>query len=204
MPPKPKYSKEEIVECALQIVREQGKESISARNVGKKLNVSATTVFTHFSSMEELHEQVRKRAEAVFDVYAQRGFSYTLPFKGYAMEMLNFAQNERNLFSLLFLDEKKFSSVKEYTISQGYAKRILTAAEETFHLGMERSAKLIEQLYVYVLGLASLITSGEVVFSEEQKSNMISEACLAFRLLLNKKEEEKNAENSTSYETVQR
>ena len=37
MPPKPKYTKEEIINAALDMVREKGADSLTARDLGAKL-----------------------------------------------------------------------------------------------------------------------------------------------------------------------
>ena len=46
MPPKAKFSKEQITEAGLQIVREKGADSLTARALGEKLGSSSCPVFT--------------------------------------------------------------------------------------------------------------------------------------------------------------
>ena len=40
MPPKPKYTKEEIIAAAFELVREAGSDALTAREVGKRLSTS--------------------------------------------------------------------------------------------------------------------------------------------------------------------
>ena len=54
MPPKPKFTREEIVGTALDLVREKGIEALTARELGAKLGSSARPIFTVFRNMEEL------------------------------------------------------------------------------------------------------------------------------------------------------
>lgn len=54
MPPKAKFSKEQITEAGLQIVREKGTDSLTARALGEKLGSSSCPVFTVFKNMEEV------------------------------------------------------------------------------------------------------------------------------------------------------
>ena len=54
MPPKPKYTKEEVVKVALDMVREQGVDSLTARDLGAKLGTSSRPIFTAFENMEDL------------------------------------------------------------------------------------------------------------------------------------------------------
>lgn len=48
MPPKPKYTKEEIVQVAFEMARENGLESVVARELGKRLGISSTPIFLIF------------------------------------------------------------------------------------------------------------------------------------------------------------
>ena len=48
MPPKAKFTREEIVAAALEITREKGIEAVTAREIGKTLNSSARPIFTVF------------------------------------------------------------------------------------------------------------------------------------------------------------
>ena len=54
MPPKAKYTREEIVKTAFQMTRENGIESVMARELGKRLGTSSSPIFTAFKNMEEL------------------------------------------------------------------------------------------------------------------------------------------------------
>ena len=53
MPPKAKFTRTEIVDTALQIVRE----------LGRRLKSSACPVFTVFANMEEVHGEVIRGAK---------------------------------------------------------------------------------------------------------------------------------------------
>ena len=58
MPPKAKFTREEIVQAALGIVREDGIQALTARALGAKLGSSARPIFTIFQSMEEVQQEV--------------------------------------------------------------------------------------------------------------------------------------------------
>ena len=53
MPPKPRFTREEIVDTALDIVSRKGIEALTARELGEALSSSARPIFTVFRSMEE-------------------------------------------------------------------------------------------------------------------------------------------------------
>lgn len=72
MPPKPRFTREEIVDAALDIVSRKGIEALTARELGEALGSSARPIFTVFRSMEELQQEVRSAAMRRFKSYAGR------------------------------------------------------------------------------------------------------------------------------------
>ena len=75
MPPRAKFTKEEIVTAALTIVREEGLSALTARNLGKSLGSSACPIFTVFSSMEEVYQAVIGAAKKIYKEYIEKGIS---------------------------------------------------------------------------------------------------------------------------------
>ena len=63
MPPKPKFTKEEIVQTALDIVSRKGVEALTAKELGDALGSSARPIFTVFRSMKEVQDEVRQAAK---------------------------------------------------------------------------------------------------------------------------------------------
>ena len=53
MPPKAKFTKEEVIRAGLEIVRRDGFEALTARALGSKLNSSPRPIFSLFDSTEE-------------------------------------------------------------------------------------------------------------------------------------------------------
>lgn len=54
MPPKPKITKNMILETVLKITRETGFETVNARSIADKLKCSTRLVFTCYKNMDEL------------------------------------------------------------------------------------------------------------------------------------------------------
>ena len=80
MPPKPKFTKEEIITAALELVSEEGMQALTARELGARLGSSARPIFTVFNSMEEVQEEVRTAALKRFESYAEKAVEYTPVF----------------------------------------------------------------------------------------------------------------------------
>lgn len=66
MPRKALFTKEEIVEKALDLVRRKGLDALTARELGTALGCSSRPVFTVFNSMEEVASAVKQAAQQLF------------------------------------------------------------------------------------------------------------------------------------------
>lgn len=107
MPPKPRFTREEIVDAALDIVSRQGIEALTARELGEALGSSARPIFTVFRSMEELQQEVRSAAMRRFESYAGRTMPGVPLFKQVGMQMVLFGAQEPKLYQLLFMRENR-------------------------------------------------------------------------------------------------
>ena len=87
MPRRPKYTKEELIDTAVAIIREEGEEFLSVRNLVKRLGTAPATIFTHFPSMDALEKALTDKIRAIYDTYVDRGLSKNPPFKGFAIEV---------------------------------------------------------------------------------------------------------------------
>lgn len=107
MPPKPRFTREEIVDTALDIVSRKGIEALTARELGEALGSSARPIFTVFRSMEELQQEVRSAAMRRFESYAGRTMPGVPLFKQGGMQMVLFGAQEPKLYQLLFMRENR-------------------------------------------------------------------------------------------------
>lgn len=82
MPPKAKFTRDEIIDMALHIAREQGMDAVTARELGNRLGSSARPIFTVFENMDEVKELVILRAKELYGQYVEEGLKNQLAFRG--------------------------------------------------------------------------------------------------------------------------
>ncbi len=58
MPPKPQFTKQDIIEAAFTIACKEGFNGITARSISKQLGSSVAPIYVNFQTIEELHEAV--------------------------------------------------------------------------------------------------------------------------------------------------
>ena len=103
LPPKPKFTKDEITNAALTVAREKGIGAVSAREVAVVLGTSTRPIFTYYHTMDELKKEVRLFAENIFRQYVEKGLAMEPPFLGVGVQYLQFAQDEPKLYQLLYM-----------------------------------------------------------------------------------------------------
>ena len=62
MPPKVKFTKDEIIQAALNVARVKGASSVSTRDIAAELQVSTRPIFTYFDTMEAPKSAKRRRS----------------------------------------------------------------------------------------------------------------------------------------------
>ena len=77
MPPKVKFTKEEIVQAALEVARVKGAAEVTTRDIAAQLGVSTRPIFTWFRSMDEVRAEIRRAAEEDIRRDAQRAYVST-------------------------------------------------------------------------------------------------------------------------------
>ena len=177
MPPKAKFTKDEITAKALEIVREKGESALTARSLGEALGSSARPIFTVFENMEEVQKEVFSAASALYNGYVKEGLSETPAFKGVGRAYIRFAADEPKLFQLLFMREQQGMPDKNSILSvlDANSDAILKSIEDGYGLSRELSQSLYLHLWIYSHGIAVLIATKVCVMSEKEISDMLTE-----------------------------
>ena len=175
MPPKAKFTRDEIIQAGLNIVRENGMEALSARALGTKLGSSARPVFTVFQSMEEVQEEVKKSAKSLYAEYVKKGLEQELAFKGVGTQYILFAIQEPKLFQLLFMSEQKEKTavVNVMSMIDDNYKDILLSVQNGYHLSENKAEQLYRHLWIYTHGIAVLCATNMCIFTPEEINEMI-------------------------------
>lgn len=176
MPPKPKYTKEQIVATALDVVAREGIEHLTAKELARALNTSTSPIFTVFDSMAELTEAVKQAAMERFEAYAHKQKADMPIFKQIGMRMILFAKEEPKLYRLIFMSRNEnVSSFDEVYARLGdVANECVKTIQKDYGLPEEKAKTLFEHSWVYTFGIGTLCATGACDFSEERISEMLT------------------------------
>lgn len=192
MPPRAKFTREQITKAALEVIRRDGTESLTARALAKQLGSSACPIFTVFESMEEVKCAVIEAAKELYKGYVEKGLSESPAFKGAGRQYIQFAMDEPRLFQLLFMTEQESIPDLENVlplIDESY-DRIFSSITEQYGVTDAHAESLYQHLWIYTHGIAALCATRLCRFTEQKISEMMTEV---FTSLLRKvREDESN------------
>ena len=172
MPRKVQYSREMIIDAAIEMVRAKGADSINARDLGEWLGCSSRPLFTAFRNMEELIDTVRQEVSQRFlqRVRAARDANSPIPAaKRMGMCIVQFAQNEPNLYKFIHWTGEQMLDVNE--LSQIMA----TQYQTDYQLSDDDALAFFDHMMIFNMGLCSLITNGVRRFTREQVEQILLE-----------------------------
>lgn len=186
MPPKPKFTREEIIEAALGIVSEKGCEALTARELGAALGSSARPIFTMFANMEELQQEVEKAAMLRFDGY-DRNVNEDMPvFKQAGMKMISFAAHEPKLYQLLFMreDSEKLTFDDVFSKLGATADMCIAAIEQDYDMTKKDAETIFRNVWMYTFGVGALCATRVNNFTIDEVSEMLTTEFTAMMLLV--------------------
>ena len=169
MPRKAFFSKQEIIDKALVILRQQGPEAISARSLCKALGCSVSPLYTVYKNMDELFSDLHAAAEKLFENYMADVSDYQPAFKEFGMRLVKFSREEPQLFHYLFLDKNS-----ESIVADRKARECLQNIEGEYDLSEEQGLELYFQMWVFACGLSALCNKNPQKYSDSDISYLLS------------------------------
>lgn len=168
MPPKPKITKDMVIEAAFSIARDSGVEQINARTVSERLHCSTQPVMYHFATIEELKKAVFCKADQYHtehlmnltgskeDVLLDIGLNY-----------IRFAVKEPHLFRFLFQSGYAAeNSLLEMIDAEGLTP-VLSTMQEAMNMSLSQTKDIFVTLAMFVHGYASIIANNSLEYDEE-------------------------------------
>lgn len=101
---RPNFTREEILECAFEILNSESLKEVTARNIAKKLGVSTIAIYSTFKSMDELKNELAKKAKTKLFEYTKINYA-NLSILNIGIGICLFAKEEKALFRTIFLRE---------------------------------------------------------------------------------------------------
>ncbi len=157
MPPKIEFPPAAQLEAALNLVNDLGIEKLTARNLAKRMNSSVAPLYRCFRSMNELKYNVMLRVRDMLIEYTRRQYSDHI-FLDMVTGIVLFARDFPNLYEALFLKGNEFQDILIQFLES--LRDRIPEDEQIPDLSEERRFELMQKMWIFTHGLASLMCAG--------------------------------------------
>lgn len=168
------FTKEEIINAALELTREQGFGAVTARAIGKKLGTSYRPICSYFQSMAQLHQSVIAAANGLFQSYLREDMASGKypPYKASGMAYIRFAGEEKELFKLLFMRNREKGEKSKLADE---ADMLVELIRKQVELSQESARMFYLEMWAYVHGIAVMTATDFYDWSEELCSQTLTD-----------------------------
>jgi AcrR family transcriptional regulator len=159
LPPKSKFTREEIVEAAFEIAREVGFSKITARSVASRLKSSVAPIYVNFKTIEDLTQAVVQRVFALSEELMAKQKGQNL-FENIGKASLAFARDYPVLFRDLVLKPNPY--MVSYEETEKAMVDALKNSEEMKDWTTEELRRLFLKMRIFQLGLSAMLANGHL------------------------------------------
>ena len=201
MPTKIRISKDMILDAAFEIVRQDGMEKLSNRELAKKLKCSIRPIYYQFENVEEMQKELYIKIEQYFYIFLLDNMIEGIPqYKQIGINYIRFAKREKQLFQTLFMNSTGLTPDAFVSKDGEDYKEIEKLIKISTNLKEEEIKDFHTKMWIFCHGIATLVASGTVKLTDSQIQDLLSYEFQALMLLeenpnnkwvINKKEENK-------------
>lgn len=188
MPPKCRFTREKIIQAALDLTAEKGVGALTARGLAQRLGSSAKPIFGLFANMEEVQQEVVKAANLRYQEYLRQDMSAGRypPYKASGMAYIRFAREQKELFKLLFMRDR----THEEKAAGDELEALLGLIQKNMGLSRDDAYRFHLEMWIYVHGIATMIATAYLEWDMDFISAALTDAYQGLRLRFLPKETE--------------
>ena len=168
MPAVVELSKDRIVKVAVKMVNESGWDSINARSLAARLEVSTKPLYRIYENMDEIKEDIYKEISRQYDEFLTSRIDSKKALLTLCIAYVEFALEYKNLFISLFLSNnlkwKSIENVLDEKWNQGTIINLVNKHGYSF----EEAKNLFMNMWLYANGLATLIATNDITMDDQE------------------------------------
>ncbi len=173
-------TKADILQAAFDMAREEGVELVTARRLAVKAGCSTQPIFRVYKNMEELLEEVFLKAVDFFEeFYAGFAKEYETPFVNLGVAYIQFAQEDGNLFQMLFLKQKRYGK-SLYDLINGKTGAVGTEINKAAAQGCQDPGNLFMKMWIFIHGAACMSLTGDYDLTMTDTVKLLKESYEAY------------------------
>ena len=183
-----KIKKEDLIKGSIKIIRDEGDNNLSARNLAKVVGCSTQPIFRLFTNMDELKRTVYDDVYELQKKYLLKGNEHQVPFIGVGLSYIDFATKEKNLFKFLFMSSfTKYNNILEMADNED-GKKYTEMIIKSTGLSPESSKQIYINTWLIIHGIASMMATTNSKLTKDDIETIIFDAFKGYRQVLMNKE----------------
>ena len=180
MPPKFKFTRDEITNAALNVTRKNGISGLTARALAAELGCSVKPIFGLFKNMEEVGQEVFIASDLLYQNYLREDMAkgkYS-PYKASGMAYIRFAKEERELFKLLFMRDRSREKIEE---NKEEIRPLMQLIQQNLGNSEDEAYLFHLEMWLYVHGIATMIATSYLDWDDEFISRVLTDAYMGLK-----------------------
>lgn len=176
MPPKPRITREMILDAAYAVAREQGIDLVNARTISQQLGCSTQPVLYYFNHIEDIRREVYRMADACHTAFLMQLPDDADPMISIGLNYIRFAKQEKLLFRLLFQSDQFAGQNIADLIDTPELLPVLDIFQREAGLSPDQTKIVFKALMMLVHGYASMLANNTMEYHESEIVPMLTMA----------------------------
>lgn len=173
-------TKEMLLQSAFEAAREEGFAQVTARKLAAKVGCSTQPIFRVYSSMEEVYDEIYRRAVDYFsDFYGKYQGESQTPFANLGMAYIEFAQREPQLFRMLFMEAKRCGATL-FEILNGKTNALHQEIAKAKKQGAKDPGDIFMKMWIFIHGAACMMITGDYDLSKQETRSLLETSYVSF------------------------
>lgn len=184
MPTKIRISKDMILNAAFEIVRQEGTEKLSNRELANKLKCSIRPIYYQFENVEQMKKELYIKIEQYFYKFILDNMIEGIPqYKQVGINYIKFAKKEKKLFQTLFMCDTGLTPDTFVTKAGHDYEEIEKLIRISTNLNDDDIMKFHTKMWIFCHGIATLVANDTIKLTDSQIQELLSDEFQALMLL---------------------
>ena len=163
-----KISGDVVIAKAVEMIRENGWDSINARSLAKELDMSTKPLYRLFKGMDEIKVGVYKEIYKEYDEFITHRVDNKNALITLCVAYVEFAKENKNLFKSLFLSNNLNWISIENVLDEKWNQSTIINLVNKHGYTFEAAKDLFMHMWLYANGLATLIATNEIEIDSKE------------------------------------
>lgn len=173
MPPKREITRENVLQAALGIVREEGIEAVTARSVALRMRCSTQPIYSLFENMEELvsaaYDRALDLALSIIRGYQDERF---IPELRLAIGYYFLARQHRVLFRSVYQSDYSNRHSRTHFVGEEMLTLHLPKSARMQSLDAASLKRAVEMVSIFINGLGAMLNAGTLDIPLEEAADL--------------------------------